>query len=97
MCPKIKMGGGKNGCGQGSKWGGKIFWKFFRGGGINFPRHFHSCRTRMKQFTFYYKILDPFRDRLKRQKYLIYDVQNVLDSSANTASSFSCNLSFQRI
>ena len=42
MCPKIKMGGGKNGCGQGSKWGGKIFWKFFRGGEINFPRHFHS-------------------------------------------------------
>ena len=49
MCPKIKMGGWKNGCGQGSKWGvGEIFWKFLRGGEINFPRQFHSCRPRMK-------------------------------------------------
>ena len=30
------MGGGKNGCGQGSKWGGGIFWKFSRGGGNKF-------------------------------------------------------------
>ena len=49
MCPKIQKGGGKNGCGQGSKWGGKIFWKFFRGGKINFPRQFHSYRTGMTE------------------------------------------------
>ena len=30
-CSKIKKGGGKNDCGQGSKGGGIKFWKFFRG------------------------------------------------------------------
>ena len=29
---KNQKGGGKNGCGQGSKWGGIKFWEFFRGG-----------------------------------------------------------------
>ena len=30
------MGGGKNGCGQGSKWGGEYFGNFQGGGGNKF-------------------------------------------------------------
>ena len=46
-CSKIKKGGGKNGCGQGSEPGGIKFWEFFRGGIKICPRHVHNCWTRM--------------------------------------------------
>ena len=44
---KNQRGGGKNGCGQGSKWGGIKFWEFFRGGIKICPRHVHNALTRM--------------------------------------------------
>ena len=44
---KNQKGGGKNCCGQGSKWGRKIFFGIFKGGEKFFPRHVHNARTRM--------------------------------------------------
>ena len=58
MCSKIKKGGGKNGCGQGSKWGGIKFWEFFKGGIKICPRHVHNALTRMKSsLKTYHRVL----------------------------------------